>query len=547
MLYIRHLVAMLLVLGALAGAAKAAGAAPMSISIQPPSVRLDRSRSAPAVPNIFQSARNLVLQPDDIDHFIDPRVIGQDRLIAHRLMLGMPPNLRGDFLYLQSNGRLVTNNLALLPYAMVSAGSSRPDSTAQRKPANYGGAPSRVAPLAARPFDYSSPCSPQNPPQTPGGAYIRLVSQCGFASGWGFIQVPAGNSRFASGDNGELYFEIWSGNNAVEGGLQYNSDSSIQPYLRCTCVSTRNGYIALNNSNATFFAGEILGLFHGITQTFSGGVVGGGGNGPMLAYTIIGALSNTQDPQTAYITSQAVQLVNPAWLFYSAAYDMTGGGIDPAGAITPCARCSVSEVTAIAQNGAGGGYRVDGSYFGRDQNGYNTIHWLQVAFGNWTSACAPGVSVCPMAISADPFVYSGGAQYYPNNLIAGDNEQPTGYGPYETYDGIDLTGGIYSQSIRKTLGTFTEPLPPMPCAADRLGNCAVLQAQVANRVCYIRDRNTRVQLYTYRYSIYSVARPPHFRETATYTQNAVNRACTVTGTWAPNRPSTQYGDPNLLY
>lgn len=149
-----------------------------------------------SVPNVFEQARGLNLSPSDFDVYIDPSVQGADRQLAEQLLAYMPANQRGDFVYFDANGRLVSNNPALLKYVSVSQ--TKRAATTQTMQSNARG--------IVRPMDYSSPCSPPNPPEVTGGAYVRQVSQCGFTAGDAFVNVPCGYSSFQTGDVGFLYY-----------------------------------------------------------------------------------------------------------------------------------------------------------------------------------------------------------------------------------------------------------------------------------------------------------------------------------------------------
>ena len=221
-----------------------------------------------------------------------------------------------------------------------------------------------------------------------------MVSQCGFSAGWGFVNVPCGETAFAVGDQGNLYFEVRGASGSlVEGGLQYNSDASVQPYLR----STASGYITLNNNTAKYTCGQNLVVWEGATL-----------NGA-YNFTEAGQLPSSYDPQTAWIDEETIALANAAWLFSNSPGDYMGAGTDPAGASTPCVTCSVSRVTSIAQ-GEPFNYKIDGSYFGVSSVITSGINWMQVAFGNWGSNCQPGTSLCTFFVSVYPQVYYGGPQ-----------------------------------------------------------------------------------------------------------------------------------------
>ncbi len=83
-----------------------------------------RQTAEELVPNVFAQARGLTLSDSDIDTYIDPSVTGSDRALAHQLMRIMPANERGDFVYMDSNGRLMSNNPAKLVYVTVTRGSA---------------------------------------------------------------------------------------------------------------------------------------------------------------------------------------------------------------------------------------------------------------------------------------------------------------------------------------------------------------------------------------------------------------------------------------
>lgn len=342
--------------------------------------------SSYAIPNIFEAARGLSLTDDQIEGYIDHSLVGTDRALAHKIMKMMPPHQRGDFVYLALDGHLVSNNPLLLQYITV----EHPDpiSSTSSRAAN-----ATVNVQRARPMDYSNSCSPPNPPtdssgqSTARGAYARQVSLCGFTAGWAFVNVPCGTSYFASGDAGFLYFEIFGRNKSlVEGGLQYNSDSSIQPYVS----STTAGFLAtkMNNYAAKYGCGVDLGIMHGATYDGS------------MTYTEVGNLPASLTPETNFYNGNQFTLQNASWLFYQSPGDYTGVGTDPAGSHTPCTMCSITRLTTIGQNYFQS-YGIDSSYFGVSGT-HNAIHWMQVAFGEWESNCTPGTSLCTFDYSSDP-------------------------------------------------------------------------------------------------------------------------------------------------
>ncbi len=258
--------------------------------------------------------------------------------------------------------------------------------------------------------------------------------------------MPCGDTNLVQGDTGFLYFELQgSRGSLVEGGFQYNSDSSIQPYVR---ASYESGYETLNNSGQHFTCGENIGVLHGETQN------------AQYTYTTAGQLPSNLQPQTNFYNGQQFTFQNQEWLFGPGGSDFAQEGADPLGNYTPCTGCSISRVTSLAQSYYPN-YLLDGSYFGVDTSGYNAINWMQVAFGQWQNNCEPGTSLCTFVYSSQPSRYYGGAQYYPNSdYSSSDINTNVSYGPYESYDGIDLENDAEADSVRKPKGAFNEPLPP---------------------------------------------------------------------------------------
>ncbi len=485
------------------------------------------SRIFQAVPNVFATARGKQLTDADLDGYIAPSVTGADRVLAHKIMAFMPINQRGDFVYSSLSHHLVTNNPALLPYITLSV-RRRPTHmslSGTRRPYTNGFG---IQPLTV------TQCSPPNPPTGgtgAGGPYLRQVSFCGFTSAFGFVNVPCGFTSFNNSDRGFLYFELQGASGSeTEGGLQYNSDTSVQPHL----VSTTRGDLTndMNNSAAHYGCGMNLGIGHGATSDGS------------MTYTEVGVLPSDLTPQFVFYSGQEFSLQNAAWLFYQQPGDISGAGTDNLGEPTPCTQCSISQVTSIGQADQYT-YSQDGSYFGVDLSASpqaNMINWMQVAFGEWQSNCMPGTSLCTFQYSSDPTAYYQGEENYPNNQISESNLNVPSYGPYESYDGINLTG---SSGFAVPSATFREPLPPLACAPDSHGYCAVTTYSSFSGPyrCKLDGNTVYYSTQTTYYAVYN-GRP--FKEKATHVLQ--ERGCPVqfTSFWAaPGNPSVQYGDPNL--
>lgn len=521
--------------------------------------------SAPAMPgsttNKFQAAIGKPLSDSQIEAYIDSSVVGPDRVLLHKLMATMPNNLRGDLIFWDpTTGHKVSNNPAQLDYANISTGKTVPVSSnaaAGRMKPVVGSAINRSSQSVSvrRPSDYSTSCGPA-PSNT--GAYVRDVSACGMTDGWGFVNVTCGTSQFAYGDTGYLYMEIVgsggeNSGSAIEGGFQYNSDSSIQAYQRATYIA--NGvsppyYQQMNYSspNYKFGCGQTLTIIHGIAIA----------NGNYI-YTMVGQLPGNINIQSQYVNmnSQFFYPNNYVWIWTNPGPDMNGSGPDNAGYKTPCQYCSVSKVTSIAQNG---GYNQDGSYFGTNGS-QNFVNWYEVIFGEYTSTCNGQTGgTCQIASSPDPSVYFAGTQAFPYDSTAQTDMGPTGWGPYESSDGIAVGGSQYSGVVRKASVSFTEPQAPAPCTLDSAGYCAFATNVVAYGSCSYREPNPdygdpgQPKFLTITengsqttYAIFHNQTPVKQMELTTYTDRYTSSggSCVESGSWSPNDPAVAYGDSQL--
>ena len=473
------------------------------------------------VPDVFAQARGLSLRPADFDRYIDPSVQGQDRALARRLMAYMPSTQRGDFAYLSPDGRLISNNPPLLRYITVRHSSRRRGGEFFRR---------------AREFDYSNPCSPPDPGT--GGPYVRQVPQCGAAAAWGFVNVTCGTTQFVNGDTGYLYMEIASeaGEILYEGGLQYNSDSSIQPYA----VESDLGRLSMNNGNVHYACGQNLVTVAGVTWDGA------------FTFTEEGQLSGSCSPQAFFCNGQEFTPNNGSWLFWAAPQSFASyPGIDSAGLGTPCTGCSVSRVTAIAQPSETGqvGYSLDGSFFGIAASNQASINWMQIAYGEWQPDCYPGTTLCTFDYPSDPTANYGGPQYYPNSFLSQSIVSGIpGYGPYETWDAINMTGASKTLSA----GPFNEPLPPLPCTLDSKSYCAsISDEQILTKEECVPDHQPPGS-YPYRFDYWYQVFNNHKivavdGNTRVYRLDRTTCHPTVllSSTWAPQEPQVQFSDPNL--
>jgi len=405
-------------------------------------------------------------------------VTGKDRALAHKLMKLMPKNQRGDFVFFDpALNRKFSNNAALADASTISprfAGAAGPPAAP---------ATSRRASSVRTRDDYTSSCGPDQPHRGT-GPYGRMVSKCGFTGGIGFVNVACGTSLMPTGDQGNLYFAVNAGpNTAAEGGLQYNSDSSIQPY-------TAGLNATLNNATAKYACGQDLVISFGPVY------------GENIVFAEVGQSPSSFDPRKFWDGSQEIVPNNAAWTFTPSPSQFSGTGTDGYGTPSPCMNCAISKITSIAQHGDAD----DGAVFGVNGNNLNDIHWMQVAFGNWLNGCRDG-QLCTLRYSYNQFTYYGGEQEYYGlsgnpDVVYQDGPTPSGFGPYETYDGIILPGGRYASGHRLPDGAFTAPTPPPnatpapvapPCTLDSSGYCVyAIDRHTSTSPCYnesgIRDR-----------------------------------------------------------
>ena len=185
------------------------------------SVRGDSSTAIPGgTINRLEAAAGTSLQDSQIESYIDPSVVGQDRALLHKLMATMPSKSRGDLIFWDSTaGHMVSNNTAQLDIAPISTGKnvSRSSSVVYARTRPVISSTFNRSSHAAnvrRPSDYGSACAP---PPSNTGAYVRDVSACGMTDGWGFVSVDCGTSQFAPGDAGYLYMEMVAGEVRIPG------------------------------------------------------------------------------------------------------------------------------------------------------------------------------------------------------------------------------------------------------------------------------------------------------------------------------------------
>ncbi|MBV8151131.1 MAG: hypothetical protein JO101_00715 [Candidatus Eremiobacteraeota bacterium] len=405
-----------------------------------PATRADRAQSLQVASGSFSELVGKNITAADIESHIDVQVTGADRDLARRLMRMMPKNMRGDFVYFGSPGHIVSNKLALrdsVLFAPETASSPTPTPAIGLTAANR------------RTLDFSNSCSPPHP-FAGSGPYIRAVSQCGVTAEVGYVTLACSTTQITPQETGDFYDEIRGGSGSLaEGGLQYNSDTNIQPYHRTKGTYDSGTYVV---GGVRYQCGTPMGIFSGVLPDGS------------EAYTAVGI--PTESPSTNYISPNNVTWTNSTWGFWPQPGDYASTpGNDGNGFHTPCTACSISMVTSIAQSIEN---LADGSFLGIDFNS-NTlnVHREQNEMGQIVEPCdqAGSSATCTIMFNTNSSTWFGGYQYYPNSTVVLQNAT-SGY-PYEVYQGINLAGaGVFSSA-----GAFTDPAPPSTIEHDVAFDC----------------------------------------------------------------------------
>lgn len=412
---------------------------PQSVTSLPISSPLTTQSIGRGAGGLFEVANHKKLKDADLDAYIDTPLTPAERKIAHKLMALMPENKRGDFVYVDSPSHIISNSAAVLAGERF-----------ERQPRSVADVArtSRVAASTRTTKDYQSTCSPPNP-FTGSGPYIRAVSRCGYTGAIGYVYVPCNTSNLLPYEKGNTYFEIrGSQGSLTEGGLQYNSDTSIQPYHR-----SPQGYdngLFYNATQHYTCNDKAIGIMSGIT--------------PDGTYSFTGVGLPSSQPDGTYLSPNATW-THSAWHYFNRQSDMIGFGSDPSMMPTPCVNCSISRVSSLAQSG--GDHFPDPGYFGIDTipgttNRSLAIHWHQVTMGQLYRPCDESqatTTTCSLRFNTDYTTWFGGYQFYPDYNVA-QSKDPSGgiSSPYETYEGLDPRNSTPPAAI--PAGPFTDPAPP---------------------------------------------------------------------------------------
>ena len=497
--------------------------------------------SGSLVPSLFSRAAGKKLKKGDFDQYIDSSVLGADRVLARQLMAWMPENLRGDFIYMDKNKRMISNNPKLLNHVELKDGDRGASTLAGLSVSSIGGR-ATTSERKSKAY-FHDQCSPQDVfPNS--GPYVRMVSKCGFTGGIGFVNLTCGTTgggyTGGNGDAGTLYFEVSRGTvSSTEGGIAWLSDhynpgdpshTGMYPYYRSTYGSK---YTNLNSRGFHYDCGTDLGIAHGLI------------NNSNLSYTFVGQVPINFDPRLFWNGWRYTGWINPSWEFNQVGSEMSVPGFDAAGVPSPCVTCSISKVTSLAQNG--GDRPNDDSYFGESFGG-QAIHWMQVGFGEWLQGCGPGASFCFLKYSRDSTRYYGGEEfYYAGAGLSVQLSGPTnsGYGPWETWDGIGMLNSPFRNAPRRPASSFGAPEPPT-CAADSYGYCVVSSNYYQGTSYCIDSSGAQADWLSTapNATSWDIQTPTMVMETFMHQWVDVGN-CLTAESWIPGEPSVVYGDVNL--
>ncbi|HTU69574.1 MAG TPA: hypothetical protein VMF11_04560 [Candidatus Baltobacteraceae bacterium] len=218
--------------------------------------------------------------------------------------------------------------------------------------------------------------------------------------------------------------------------MQYNSDSSIQPFLATNYTSNPQWSV----EGEHYSCGSMFMIEYGAEPTPS-----------QLMFMGVGISSLDPTGSTPPPNDVAEDAVD---LFFDRPSDFYDSGTDSSGLPTVCALCVTKGVSSIAQKG--GDDPVDLSCFGGCQGyGDESIHWGPVAMGEFTSCTDnPQTFVgCQMTIATNNSWYGGTQDYDAGNGTA------VSYSPGAT----SSFAGFYLVDPRTPQPTPTRTPPTLQC------------------------------------------------------------------------------------
>ncbi len=379
----------------------------------------------------FSDVVGVLLSDTDLDQFVDPDIQGADRRLAVHLLKLMPANKRGDFTYVRNNSILSNRTDLARGVVFLKAGDPRLPAAAPSP---------RLPGSSRRPLDYP-------PSGGSGGPYIRHYSAQGVNAALGYATPPC-NSNIGYGDNGDMYFNSYTGTSAgsiVDAGVYVDGGLRAHPFINEGSYGGYN-YTGWTNYYNSWPCGAHLGMMYGTIY------------GTGMSVLVLGLPD--YDPTTYELPPASTQWHQATWNFFQTPSILTVGPGQWHYISSPCMGCSVARMFTITPANS----YADRSCFGWcGASGLPTGRWDQVVMGELIQPCqqVKGQSEqCTIEYTTDGSAYGGanhggGGSAAPWGLDYDTNSQVNGV------EGIALgvTGG--AQTFRTPDGTF-QPLQPYP-------------------------------------------------------------------------------------
>ena len=488
----------------------------------------------------FSDAVNLPLEHDrDFDRFVDPNVRGADRELAIYFMKLMPANKRGDFVYVDPHGRVLSNRLSVaqsVAFGHVNLRRSTPTSGHETK-------------IARRGFSKTSNRDNFPPNSSYQGADIRYYSQQGVNALYGYATPPCDvnlpGTPGQGGDAGYMYFNAYSASSAgslVDAGVgdhitsQYGTNGVV-PFVSVYGSGFNNPAGGQWTNSSTFYPCNVpLGMMYGTL--------------PNQGMTMIAVGTPTFDPSQLMLPPTTTTWTTASWNFFNTPSGLNGPTGTWNNIPSNCTTCSVAEMFSLATNNTN-----DGSCYG-SCNGSPDGFWNEVVGGELIAPCSQVVQQsfqCTIEYETDG---NGGATW-----ASGENDTANGiyYSEANQQDAVDginlgLPGNGSNQSSSYSNGKFIVPTPPAPsstCAPDSDGYCAINMGETQTGSCNTGAQSPHggtVFVYsdTTKYYVFQKESLLELVETATETSHFGSSHCLpMTETWSPSEPKVKFNDSNL--
>jgi hypothetical protein len=492
----------------------------------------------------FSDAVNLPLvTDDDFGRFVDPQIIGSDRRLAIWFLRLMPANKRGDFVYVQPNGRVFSNRLGVafsvrfenrhLPRVFPSRSyrglSQRPSVQAQR----YRG-DSRA--FGVRPDSYP-------PSGGSGGAYIRTYSAQGINAAYGYA-VPPCDVALQSGESGNMYFNAYnsSGGDVVDAGIgtNINQATNVQnnPGLSVSFINTGGGnYLSSGWSfqSTTYACGEPVGMMYG-TLPQSEWV-----NGQPLSVLATG--TPDYDPSQLALPPATTTWTSGAWNFFNTNSQLISGSGTWNGVPSNCTQCSIARMVTIGQPQ----YSNDGSCYGYCTSAGADAFWYETVAGQIIPQCSQVPQISEICTILGASSWSGGENDSGFGIAYATNSDQ------QASEGLNLLQPTFpdTDKSKRALVAVSAVAPASPCPPDAKGYCSSILSNTTNGECNTGGTSPHggpifISGYIKKYYIFNRSAPSELLSAATETARVPSSApCTITVSWSPWNPATYYGDSSL--